>query len=507
MRPGDAGSRESLPRHVHTLIVGAGFGGIGMAATLLRDDPGADVLVVERGDDVGGTWRENTYPGAACDVPSALYSFSFAPESEWTRAHGTRAEIYAYLQRVAREQRVTERTMFGCQLRDAQWDGERARWVVSTSRGDLTADVLVAATGALSTPALPKVAGLEVFSGTMFHSAEWDHNHNLTGARVAVIGTGASAIQFVPEIVGKVDHLTLFQRTASWVMPKRDHGIASPVRSLYRRFPFVQKAVRGAVYGQKEMYVVGMTKPLARKYALPLFEKRARSFLRKQVPDPELRNRLTPDFAITCKRILLSNEWFPAITRSNVEVVSSALTSVTENGVVDADGNEYPVDTIIFGTGFTPSEPPVAQHVRGEHGRTLAEVWNGSPSAHLGISVNGFPNLFLMYGPNTNLGHSSIVYMLESQAAYIAAALRVMRTRRLDAVEVRADAQRRFAEELDPMLAGTVWNTGGCSSWYLDRTGRNSVMWPTFTWHYRTRTKEFDAENYDLRAANTGARG
>lgn len=494
-----------LPDHVNTLVVGAGFGGIGMVSTLLRDNPDADVLVIERGDDVGGTWRVNTYPGAACDVPSALYSFSFAPEPGWSRAHGTQEEIYAYLRRVAREQGVTDRTMFGCELREAQWDQERSLWSVSTSRGDLTADVLVTATGALSTPTFPKVPGLELFRGTKFHSAEWDHDHDLTGKRVAAIGTGASAIQYVPAIVDRVEHLTLFQRTASWVMPKRDHAIARSVRSLYRRIPVTQKIMRGAVYGQKEIYVVGMTKSFARKYLLPLFEVRARQVLRKQVRDPELRRRLIPDFAITCKRILLSNEWFPAITRPDVTVVSSGLTAVTENGVVDDKGNEYPVDTIIFGTGFTPTEPPAAHHIRNAEGQTLAEAWNGSPSAYLGITVHGFPNLFLMYGPNTNLGHSSIVYMLESQANYIADALRTMSRRGVRAVEVRDEAQRRYAADLDPALNNTVWNQGGCNSWYMDTKGRNSVMWPTFTWQYRKLTKHFDPESYIERRAGEEA--
>ncbi|WP_138841468.1 flavin-containing monooxygenase [Rhodococcus pyridinivorans] len=494
-----------LPDHVHTLVVGAGFGGIGMTATLLRENPDADVLVLERGDDVGGTWRVNTYPGAACDVPSALYSFSFAPEPDWSRAYGTQEEIYAYLRRVAREQGVTDRTMFGCELRAAQWDAERAVWRISTSRGDLTADVLVAATGALSTPTYPKVSGLELFRGKKFHSAEWDHDHDLTGERVAVIGTGASAIQFVPAIVDRVEHLTLFQRTASWVMPKHDHVIARSVRTLYRRFSLAQKLMRGFVYGQREIYVVGMTKPFARKYLLPLFEVRARQVLRKNVRDPELRKRLTPDFAITCKRILLSNDWFPAITRPKVDVVSSGLAAVTENGVVDDKGTEYPVDTIIFGTGFTPTEPPVAHHIRGGDSRTLAETWDGSPSAYLGITVPGFPNLFLMYGPNTNLGHSSIVYMLESQANYISDALRTMERHGISAVEVRDDAVRRYTADLDPALNNTVWNQGGCSSWYIDEKGRNSVMWPTFTWQYRARTKQFDPESYTEHRATAGA--
>ncbi|MFZ2528115.1 MAG: NAD(P)/FAD-dependent oxidoreductase [Rhodococcus sp. (in: high G+C Gram-positive bacteria)] len=494
-------SSATLPTHVHTLVVGAGFGGIGMAATLLREDPNADVIVIERGDDVGGTWRVNTYPGAACDVPSALYSFSFAPEPDWSKSHGTQVEIYAYLRRVARETGVADRAVFDCELRDAQWDDAQCRWLVSTSRGDLTADVLIAATGALSTPSLPKVPGLELFGGTMFHSAGWNHDYDLAGKKVAVIGTGASAIQFVPAIVDSVEHLTLFQRTASWVMPKRDHEIAAPVKALYRRFPLAQKVVRGAVYGQKESYVIGMTKPFARTWIVPVFERRARAVLAKRVADPELRAKLTPGFRIMCKRILLSNDWFTAITRTNATVVASGLTAVTENAVVDDKGNEYEVDTIVFGTGFTPTEPPVAQHVRGTGGRTLAETWNGSPSAHLGTTVHGFPNLFLMYGPNTNLGHSSIVYMLESQATYIADAIRTMRTRGLSSVEVTAGAQQRYNDGLDPVLVKTIWNAGGCRSWYLDRRGRNSVMWPAFTWKFRRATRRFDFENYVARLA------
>lgn len=495
--------RTTLPAHVHTLIVGAGFGGIGLAATLLREDPTADLLVIERADDVGGTWRDNTYPGCACDVPTALYSYSFAPEPGWRYAYGKQDEIYGYLRRVADETGVTGRTVTGCELIEAQWDAGHRQWRVHTGRGTLTATVLVAATGALSAPKRPDVPGVESFAGTAFHSATWDHGYDLAGKRVAVIGTGASAIQFVPEIVDRVEHLTLFQRTASWVLPKHDRPISRFERALFRALPSSQKLVRGAVYAQKEGYVLGMAHQL---WLLRLFQRRAEAYLRAQVPDDGLRAALTPTFTITCKRILLSNDWLRTLTRRDVTVVSSGLTAVTENGVIDDLGNEYPVDAIIFATGFTPTEPPVARHVRGADGRTLAEHWAGSPSAHLGTTVHGFPNLFLMYGPNTNLGHSSIVYMLESQAAYIADALRVMRAERAATAEVTDGAQRRYNEQLDPQLARTVWNAGGCDSWYLDRSGRNSVMWPTFTWRFRRRTRRFDQENYRFTAAGEGRR-
>ncbi|MFC9516743.1 flavin-containing monooxygenase [Nocardiaceae bacterium NPDC056970] len=495
--------QTSLPPHVHTLVVGAGFGGIGLAATLLREDPAADLLVIERADDVGGTWRDNTYPGCACDVPSALYSYSFAPDPDWRYAYGKQREIHTYLRRVADETGVTSRTVTGCELIEAQWDAAVRQWRVRTGLGSLTATVLVAATGALSAPKLPQVSGVDSFTGAAFHSATWDHGYDLTGKRVAVIGTGASAIQFVPEIVDQVEHLTLFQRTASWVLPKHDRLVSRFERALFRALPVTQKVVRGAVYAQKEGYVVGMAHQL---WLLRLFQRRAEAYLRGQVPDEGLRAALTPTFTITCKRILLSNDWLRTLTRRDVTVVASGLTAVTETGVVDDAGNEYSVDAIIFATGFTPTEPPVARHIRGADGRTLAEHWTGSPSAHLGTTVHGFPNLFLMYGPNTNLGHSSIVYMLESQAAYIADALRVMRAERAATVEVTEDAQRRYNDGLDPQLARTVWNAGGCDSWYLDGSGRNSVMWPTFTWRFHRRTRRFDQENYRLTAAGEGSR-
>ena len=487
----------TLPSHVHTLIVGAGFGGIGMAATLLAERGDSEVMVIEQAEDVGGTWRDNTYPGCACDVPSNLYSYSFALNPDWGHSYSPQPEILAYLQRTARESGVRERLITGCALLAADWDGDAQQWAVRTNLGELTTTVLIAATGTLSHPKLPDFPGLESFAGTTFHSARWNHEHDLRGERVAVVGTGASAIQFVPEIVDEVSHLTVFQRTAAWVVPRPGGTTSARTRALYRRVPWVQKAVRATVYALLES--------LALVYAhlpqlLPLFSALPRRYLHKHVPDAAKRAALTPHYTLGCKRLLFSNAWVPTIARPDVTLVNSGIDHVTPRGLVDRAGVEHEVDTIIFGTGFTPTEPPIAHLLRGADHRTLAEHWAGSPVAHRGTTVAGFPNLFLMYGPNTNLGHSSIVYMLESQAAYIIDALSTMERRGLASFAVRPAAQQQYNANIADQLRSTVWNTGGCSSWYIDATGRNSVMWPTFTWRFRALTKRFDAEHYELTA-------
>ncbi len=452
---------NALPAHVRTLVVGAGFAGLGIAATLLRADPSADVLVIERGDDVGGTWRDNTYPGCACDVPTALYSFSFAPSPEWGHTFARQPEILAYLQQVAADTGVRPRVVTGCGLLGAEWDTPAQLWRVRTSLGQLTASVVVAATGTLSEPKLPDIDGLESFRGTAFHSARWEHTHDLRGERVAVIGTGASAVQFVPEIADTVAHLT----------------------------------VRGVVYSYREGYVVVLAKVTR---ALPVVTLVAKVLMRNQVRERGLRAALTPSYTLGCKRLLLSATWLPTLTRPDVDLVTTGIDRVTERGVVDNDGVEHLVDTIVFGTGFTATEPPVAHLLRGRDGASLAQHWAGSPHAYRGSTVAGFPNLFLMYGPNTNLGHSSIVYMLESQAAYIRDALSTMDVRGLAVVDVSPAAQRRYNDRIAEALARTVWNAGGCSSWYIDSTGRNSAMWPTFTWTFRRLTRRFDVENYQV---------
>jgi cation diffusion facilitator CzcD-associated flavoprotein CzcO len=484
------GHRSPLPSHVRTLVVGAGFAGLGMAATLRREDPAADVLVIERAPEVGGTWRDNTYPGCACDVPTALYSFSFAPSPAWSHTFARQPEILAYLKKVTADEDIPVHRH--TELLGADWDADAQLWRVRTSRGELTASVLVTATGTLSEPKLPDVPGLGSFAGTTFHSARWDHDHDLTGERVGVIGTGASAIQFVPEIADTVDHLTVFQRTAAWVVPRIDRKLPRAERALYRRVPAVQRAVRTLVYTYREAYVVALAKA---PVILPGITVVARALMRNQVRDGALRAKLTPSYTLGCKRLLLSASWLPTLARPDVDVVTAGIARITPTGVVDADGVEHLLDTIIFGTGFTPTEPPVA-HLITAGGQSLAQHWAGSPHAHRGTTVAGFPNLFLMYGPNTNLGHSSIVFMLESQAAYVRDALRTMDSRGLTSVDVRPAAQSSYNAGIENSLSTTVWNAGGCSSWYFDATGRNSAMWPTFTWTFRRLTRRFDVENY-----------
>lgn len=494
----------ALPERLDVLVVGAGFAGLAAAAKILAADADADIAVVERAQNVGGTWRDNTYPGCACDVPTSLYSFSFALSPEWSHTFARQGELLEYLQSVVQRLGLERRIVTECELLAATWDRVESRWSVQTSRGVTSARVLIAATGALSTPKLPDVPGIDTFEGTVFHSATWNHEHDLTGERVAVVGTGASAVQFVPEIVDDAQRLVVFQRTPAWVIPRLDRPISRFERALYRRIPAVHRLVRAVIYSYREAYVSVLAD---HPWLLPAVGLVAKAHLRRQVPDPQTRKALTPGYTPGCKRLLLSNDWLSTLARPDVDLVTSGLTQITADGVVDGSGRVHDVDTIIFATGFTPTEPPVAHLLRGLDGRTLAEHWDGSPKAHLGTTVTGFPNLFLMYGPNTNLGHSSIVYMLESQADYVVSALAAMRARSAVSVEVEEAAQRRYNAWIDSALQSTVWNSGGCSSWYLDANGRNSAMWPTYTFRFRNKTREFDGTNYRMVPARKAASG
>jgi cation diffusion facilitator CzcD-associated flavoprotein CzcO len=482
-----------LPAETDVAIVGAGFGGLGMAIQLKRAGRD-DFVVLERAADVGGTWQANTYPGCQCDIPSNLYSFSFARKSDWTTAYPMRDQILEYLHGCARSFGVEPHVELDCELLDATWDAARGRWDVETSSGSLSARVLVAAPGLLSEPCVPDLPGLDRFEGTAFHTAKWDHGHDLTGERVAVLGTGASAVQVVPAIRERVGRLFVFQRTPPWVIPHLDHPVGPRLQRLYERVPAAQRLVRATIWGLHELLVPGMARD---PRLLKGHELLARANMRRSIEDPELRRRLTPDYAIGCKRILLSSEWYPAITSPEVELVTSGIREVREGSIVDGDGVEHELDTIVFATGFVPSDPPIARRLRGREGRTLSETWEGSPRAYLGTTVAGFPNLFLLYGPNTNLGHNSIVYILESQMNYVMSALDAMDERGAACVEVRPRVQDVFNAEMQERLQASVWNSG-CSSWYLDRHGRNSIQWPGFTFEFRRRTRRFEAADYRL---------
>jgi cation diffusion facilitator CzcD-associated flavoprotein CzcO len=480
------------PAEVDAVIVGSGFSGLAMAVRLLREG-NRDFVVLERGGDVGGTWRDNSYPGCACDVPSHLYSFSFAPNPEWSSTFSPQAEIHAYLRRVAEEQGVLPHVRLHCEMREAAWDEGAQRWRIETAQGPLSARVLVAAAGPLSEPSIPGLPGLDRFQGTTFHSATWDHGHDLAGERVAVVGTGASAIQFVPRIQPRVGSLHIFQRTPPWIMPRSARPITGLERAVYRRLPAAQRSMRSAIYWGRELYAL----PLVRARLAPVVEAVARMHLRRQVPDPELRARLTPDYAPGCKRILISDDYLPALSRDNVEVVTDGIAEVREHSIVTRDGRERQVDTIIFGTGFHVTDVRVATRLRGGDGRSLAEVWAGGMAAHRGTTVAGFPNLFLLLGPNTGLGHTSVVLMAEAQAGYVIEALRHMRARSVGAMAVRPAAQAVFNDRVQRAMAGTVWTAGGCASWYLDGNGRNTTLWPDFSFRFRRLLRRFDAGSYE----------
>jgi cation diffusion facilitator CzcD-associated flavoprotein CzcO len=431
-------------------------------------------------------------------VPSHLYSFSFAPNPDWSRTFSGQAEIQAYLQRVAREHGVLPHVRFGAELHEARWDDAAQRWHLRTAAGELTARVLVTGTGPLSEPSIPAIPGLDGFRGTTFHSATWRDDHDLTGERVAVIGTGASAIQFVPHVQRRAAHLTLFQRTPPWVLPRRDRRISEVEKKAFRRLPALQKLARGGIYTMRESWILGFA---GSQKVMAVAEAQARAFLRSQVADPGLRATLTPDYRLGCKRVLLSNDYYPALAQPNVDVVPSRVVEVTPTGVVSqaADGTrtEHEVDTIIWGTGFTVTDQPIAHRVVGGDGRTLAQHWEGSGMQALhGTAIAGFPNLFMLVGPNTGLGHTSIVHIIESQLRYLVDALATMDRAGLAAVAPRQDAQDRDNARIQQQLAGTVWNAGGCASWYLDRHGRNTTLWPTFTFTFRRKLASFDLSEY-----------
>jgi cation diffusion facilitator CzcD-associated flavoprotein CzcO len=479
--------------HQRFAIVGAGFSGLGIAIRLKQEGI-EDFVVLERAAELGGTWRENTYPGCACDVPSNLYSFSFAPNPDWSHTFSPQPEIWAYLKRVAREHDVERHIRYGREVTAARWDADEQLWRIETAGGDLTADMLVAGAGPLADPKLPDIEGIDSFQGMIFHSARWDHEHVLDGERVAVVGTGASSIQLVPKIQPRVGKLHVFQRTPPWVVPHRNRPTTRWERMLFGAIPAAQRLVRGAVYCARELFVLPLMRP--REGSLP--ERMASRHLREQVPDPALRARLTPAYRIGCKRILISDEYYPALVQPNVEVVTDAIARITPSGIVTADGVERELDTIILGTGFHVTDMPVAHWIYDGDGRSLADAWSASAQAYLGSTVAGFPNLFLLVGPNTGLGHNSIVFMIESQLHYLIECLRFMRGRGLDVIEVREPVQRRYNEELQQKLRGTVWNSGGCASWYLDEHGRNTTIWPGSTWPYRQRLRRFRPEDYEL---------
>jgi cation diffusion facilitator CzcD-associated flavoprotein CzcO len=487
-------STPTAPTHVHVLVIGAGCSGIG-AGVRLRERGVLDFVILEKGDDFGGAWRENTYPGCACDVPTALYSFSFAPNPDWSRAFAKQAEIRAYLRRTAEEHGVERHVRFGVEVLEARWRDAEQVWDVRTSHGDYTAQVLVAAAGPLHRPRIPRLEGIAEFPGTVFHSAQWDHGYDLRGKRVAVIGTGASAIQFVPEIQPLVGALHLYQRTAPWVLPKPDHVVPPLERALFRRVPATQRALRRAEFAMLEALAFGFRHPPVMR----ALQRIGLLHLRMQVRDRALRRALTPSYTLGCKRILLSNTYYRAVAQPNVTVHSTGVRAFRGPAVVGDDGSRAEVDAVIFGTGFHVTDPPIAERIVGDAGRRLSEVWSSSMEAYVGTTVAGFPNLFFMIGPNLGTGHSSAFSIIEAQLDYVVGAVAEMRERRWKSIAVRPEAQRAYNGELQEALQSTVYNVGGCQSYYLDASGKNSTIWPWSTGRLTRRVGSFDPSAYEAR--------
>ncbi|WP_405136249.1 flavin-containing monooxygenase [Nocardia sp. NBC_01388] len=486
-----AGSIE----HRKIVIIGAGFAGIGLAIKL-REAGFDDLVILERADDLGGTWQANTYPGCACDVPSQLYSYSFAPNPNWSRTYGRQREILEYLRSVANRNDIAGRIRYGAEVVRATWDESESIWRVHTADGPLTADFVISATGVFSDAKYPSLPGLETFQGKSFHSLHWDHEHDLTGERVAVIGTGASAVQFVPEIQPKVAALTLFQRSAPWIVPRMDRTTTALERSLLRRVPAVGKAIRGGYYTLIEGF--GLIGFVDNRFRHP-YELLGKMQLRRQISDPELRRKLTPDYMIGCKRAIFSDAYLPALDQDNVEVVTTGIAEVRAHSIVTRDGVERPIDTIIYGTGFE-SVPGAFERFTGRDGLTAAEVYAKRPQSYLGAALAGFPNFFCTLGPFGAAGNQSAIFMIESQVAYIVDALRTMRERGVQRVEVRPEVQEAFLDEMEQRSRSTVWLTGGCQSYYTTADGHNAGLYPNWSFEYRRRTSRFDIDSYEVSA-------
>ncbi|MFJ2193952.1 flavin-containing monooxygenase [Kitasatospora sp. NPDC087861] len=479
-------------RHLKAAIIGAGISGLGTAIRLLQTGTD-DFLVFERAHDLGGTWRDNTYPGCACDVQAHLYSFSFARNPAWKSTFATQAEVHTYLKDTARRFGIEPHLRYGHELLDATWDQDHRHWRIHTTHGHYTAQVLITGTGYLSEPAIPDLPGLDTFTGTVFHSSQWRHDHDLTGRNVAVIGTGASAIQFVPAIQPQVARLHLHQRTPPWVAAKPDKPNTPRHTWMLRHLPGYQLLRRNFNKHGREIVAFFMSRP-GRTTGM---KNMAAGHLKKSVPDPDLRKRLTPDYTVGCKRLLFSNTWYPAIQQPNVDIIPDTITDIGPTHITTADGTRRTVDTIILATGFTATDRPIAHRIHGRNGHTLHHTWTThGMQAHRGTTIHGFPNLFMLLGPNTTLGHSSQTVMIEAQITYIINALKTLDKHHLTSLEIRPEAQTAYNKTLTKHLTGTVWNAGGCTSWYTDKHGNNPSIWPTYTFRFRKQTRHFDLPNY-----------
>jgi cation diffusion facilitator CzcD-associated flavoprotein CzcO len=491
-QPTDAAAHKQ-PVHTRALIIGTGFSGLGMAIALQKQ--GVDFIALEKADDIGGTWRDNSYPGCACDIPSHLYSFSFEPKADWKHLFSYQDEIWDYLKGVTDKYGLRRYIVFNSLVDSAYWDEGEYRWHVFTADGrEFVSQFVISCVGALHIPSIPDFEGRDRFAGPTFHSAQWDHSVYLTGKRVAVIGTGASAIQIVPEIVDTVSELQLYQRTPPWVVPRTNDELPPRLRRALENVPGLRLALRGGIYGIQEALAFGMT---AHPAILKVGELLGKWNIRRSVKDRELRSRLTPRYRIGCKRILASSTYYDAVADPKTKLITDGIARFTHDSIVTTDGIEHKVDVIVYATGFHVSDSFKYLQIKGLNGEDLVDRWNREgPIAHRGTTVADMPNIFFLLGPNTGLGHNSMVYIIESQIHYVAAAVAAVDKAGAEALAPTRAAQDAFNADLQEKLGHSVWNMGGCSSWYLDEHGNNRVLWGGYTWQYRLATRRLKPSEY-----------
>jgi cation diffusion facilitator CzcD-associated flavoprotein CzcO len=484
-------------------IIGGGFGGIAMAIRLLQNGI-QDFIILEKASDFGGTWRENRYPGAACDVQSHMYSLSFAPKTDWTKRYAEAPEIFDYIQGLIARFKLAQYARLQCEVLSAVYLEDECQWQLTLNdQSTLIAQYVILASGPLHVPQIPHIAGIEKFKGNVFHSSQWDHGYRLHGKTVASIGTGGSAIQYIPEIAPQTERLYVFQRTAAWVIPRDERLYKGLEKNLFAKFDWFRKLHRARLYWSNESRVVPIVKPLTMKYA----QKLAEVFIRYQVKDKTIAKKLTPDYIMGCKRILVSNKYFPAFNRKNVELITDGIQELTTDSIITQDGKIRKIDCLIYGTGFI-TDPRIylkSFSCTGLNGLELKDAWKDGAESFYGISTKGFPNLFQLLGPNTVLAHNSVVFMIESQVEYILQMMDLVARTHSQAIAVKGHVQDQFNQQVQTMMGGTVWQSG-CVSWYQQDGGKNFALWPTYTWKYWLNTKKLNPADYLLLTKSKGTR-
>ena len=482
---------DLLARH-DVIIIGSGFSGIGAGIRLTQEGIN-DFVILEKHENLGGTWRDNTYPGCECDVPSALYSYSFAQNKNWSKVFAGQEEILTYTEKTAHDFGMLPFLRFGIYVKNIEWQEDKKVWFVFTNTGTYQANKVISCVGYLHEPIMPNIPGLENFEGEVFHSSNWDHNIDLSGKRVAVVGTGASAIQFIPEIQPLVKNLTAFQRTPQWILPKPDIYVNKFFRAFFH-LPFTLSIFRKSLYLAMEIFGIGFRNPTLLKRLQGL----AKRHINRSIKDETLKKKITPDYTMGCKRVLLSNHYYKALSQDNVDVIASGVQKIEGNKIIASNGEQCEADIIILGTGFHVSDVPIAKHVKGKSGKTMDDIWQGSPEAYRGTTITDFPNFFLILGPNLAIGHNSAFIIIEAQLNYVTEALKEMRDGDISRLEVSSHAQKIYNEKVQQDLKSTVWNTGGCTSYYIDENGKNSIGFPWSTLKLRKMLAHFDKQAYTL---------